>query len=61
MGDRMKLTDAVSGLFVDKQDIAKCITSQEITIVSIYLILIPLMYRQLQKKQTIAHLSIHTT
>ena len=50
MGDGMILIDAVSGLFVDKQDIAKCITSQEITIVSLYLILIPLMRHQLQKK-----------
>ena len=61
MGDRMRLTDAVSGLFVDKQDIARCITSQEITIVSHYIILIPLMHHQLPKKYTIAHLSIHTT
>ena len=50
MRDRMRVTAAVSGLFVDKQDIAKCITSQEITIVSLYLILIPLMRHQLQKK-----------
>ena len=34
MGDRMILIDAVSGLFVDKQDIARRISSQEITIVS---------------------------
>lgn len=50
MRDRMRLTAAVSGLFVDKQDIAKYITSQEITIVSLYLILIPLMRHQSQKK-----------
>ena len=50
MGDRMRLIDAVSGLFVDKQSIARRISSQEITIVSLYLILIPLMRHQLQKK-----------
>ena len=50
MGDRMRLTDAVSGLFVDKQDIARRISSQEITIVSRHLIIIQLMRYQLPKK-----------
>lgn len=50
MGDRMRLTDAVSGLFVDKQDIARRISSQEITIVSRHLIIIQLMRHQLPKK-----------
>lgn len=50
MGDRMILIDAVSGLFVDKQDIARRISSQEITIVIRHLILIQLMRHQLPKK-----------
>ena len=51
MGDRMRLTDAVSGLFVDKQSIARRISSQEITIVSRHLILIPLIRHQLPKSR----------
>lgn len=50
MGDRMRLTDAVSGLFVDKQDIARRISSQEITIVSRHLIIIQLMRHKLPEK-----------
>lgn len=46
MGDRMRLTAAVSGLFVDKQSIARRISSQEITIVSSHLIIIRLMNNQ---------------
>ncbi|WP_454890883.1 hypothetical protein [Alloprevotella tannerae] len=46
MGDKMRLTDAVSGLFVDKQSIARRISSQEITIVSRHLIIIQLMHDQ---------------
>lgn len=50
MGDMMRLIDAVSGLFVDKQSIARRISSQEITIVILHLILIQLMRHQLPKK-----------
>ena len=61
MGDRMRLTDAVSGLFVDKQDIARRISSQEITIVSRHLIIIQLMHNQSPKKWTVTHISPQTT
>ena len=50
MGDRMRLIDAVSGLFVDKQDIARRISSQEITIVIRHLIIIQLMHNKSPKK-----------